>query len=174
MHYDVNQGHGEEFTWQLGESYPEQFRYTFPDRIVTGMCRSPQMLAYTYAQGKPFDVEGWQACEDPDFMRLLTLLVGMRKALPRFFHRGIFRDNVGLICDRDTRAFGILDEAGKELLINLWKQGAELSTKSHAHLRMPAGYQTYTLQYPSDLEVSTSGDWLEISFTGPVASLIFR
>ena len=174
MHYDVNQGHGEEFTWQLGESYPEQFRYTFPDRIVTGMCRSTQMLAHTYAQGKPFDVEGWQACEDPDFMRLLTLLVGMRKALPRFFHRGIFRDNVGLICDRDTRAFGILDEAGTELLINLWKHGAALSTESHAHLRMPAGYQTYTLQYPSDLEVSTSGDWLEISFTGPVASLIFR
>lgn len=169
--YDVNQGHGEEFTWQIGESTPEQFSYNYPDYIVTGICDTVQKLCYTYAQGKPFDFH-LKALDDPDLATLVKELVAVRKTHADYFLHGTFRDRVGLGCSAGVRVFRIDHPVSAAALINVWTPGLAAGRGASASIRLRGMRGDVTLIYPNDLAAEANGDWLEMSWTGPVASVV--
>lgn len=171
--YDINQGHGEEFTWQIGESVPEQFQYNYPDYLVTGISGSFQQLCHTYSQGKPFDFY-IEALEDPAFVELAKKLVAVRKSRPEYFLRGRFRDNAGLEVHEGIRAFAIEGKDGKGLLVNLWLPGAESGSRCTAVLKNPKpGWKSFTV-YPESLQLKENGDYLLVEWYGPVATMVFQ
>lgn len=171
--YDVNQGHGEEFTWQLGESIPEQFLYNYPDRIVTGMSTNLQQLFYVYSQGKPFDVS-IDSLNNEEYVEHLKQFINIRKRYPDYFLRGIFRDNVGLEVTKEVKAFGIEKSDGKGLVVNLWCAGAESDMACSAMLKNPRPEMKIKLVYPEKVSINKVSEWLNISWKGPVATLIFE
>ncbi len=168
--YDVNQGHGEEFTWQIGESTPEQFSYNYPDYIVTGISDTIQKLCYTFAQGKPFDFH-LRALDDPQFAALVKQLVAVRKAHPEFFLRGTFRDCVGVEASAGTRVF-LIKGPNDGVVVNVWVPGLALNGKASASIRMKQDEGAAKPVYPGDLHIRGNGDWLDLTWTGPVASLV--
>lgn len=170
--YDVNQGHGEEFTWQIGESTPEQFSYNYPDRIVTGICDTIQKLCHTHAQGKPFDFH-LKALGNPDFAALVKELVAVRKAYPEFFLHGTFRDCVGLDVGAGARAFLIEGQDGGAM-VNVWIPGLAPGGRASASVRAHGRHGTPKVVYPADLDVRANGDWWELAWTGPVATLVWE
>lgn len=167
--YDVNQGHGEEFTWQIGESIPEQFKFNYPHYIVTGISDGIQKLCHTFAQGKPFDFH-IKELDEPTFANLVKELVAVRKACPEYFLRGVFRDNVGIETSGKTRAFVIHGENGT--LVNLWSPGLAPDQRADASIKIPNADWPPQPVYPSDLSIRPNGSWWEISWTGPVATII--
>ena len=171
QYYDVNQGHGEEFTWQIGESTPEQFSYNYPDYIVTGICDTIQRLCYTFAQGKPFDCHLW-TLDDPDLAALVKELVAVRRAHKDYFVHGTFRDCVGVDCSAGTRVFRIDHPVRASALINVWIPGLAAGRGASAFVRPRGMRGDVTPIYPNDLTAEANGDWLEMSWTGPVASVV--
>ncbi len=172
--YDVEQGHGEEFTWQMGESMPEQFKYHFPGRIVTGMSKDLQQLCHSYCQGKPFDVQYATLIKDPVFTGLLKSFIETRKKYPEYFLLGRFKDNVGLTVNDGVRVFGIENGRGEGLLVNLWIRGAQPGQACEAYLKNPRPGKRMKPVFPASLSLSSSGQWLELNWQGPVATVIFE
>ncbi len=167
--YDVNQGHGEEFTWQIGESIPEQFKFNYPHYIVTGISNGIQKLCHTFAQGKPFDFH-IKELDEPAFANLVQELVAVRKAHPEYFLRGVFRHNVGIETSVKIRVFVIHSENG--ILVNLWSPGLEPNQRADASIKILGIDWPPQPVYPSDLSIQTNGSWWEVSWTGPVATMI--
>lgn len=173
QYYDVNQGHGEEFTWQIGESTPEQFKYNYPDFIVTGICDGIQKLCHTYAQGKPFDFHLKQM-NDLEFTDLAKQLVLVRKAYSDYFLHGVFRDNVGAEATGNARIFVINSKDGRGKLVNVWMPGTGLNVPVKSSIRVIDRGSSYKVAYPSEVKVTENGDWLNLEWNGPVATLIFE
>lgn len=172
--YDVHQGHGEEFTWQIGASTPEHFQFVYPDALVTGHAKTgTQGLCWSHAQGKPFDVF-YKCLYAPDFAALLARFVAVRKAWPQYFGRGVFRDNEGLEVAGKSRAFGIHHRDGDGLLVNLWMPGAGIGQACSEQIKHPQPGWTIRVVDPPDAEVSPAGDWLEVRWRGPVVTLLFE
>lgn len=170
QHYDVNQGHGESHSWQLGESIPEQFLYTYPDRWVTGSSSSIQQLCHTFAQGKPFDLP-LASLDNSEYMRVLQSFIQLRRAYPRFFYRGVFLDCAGIEVSEGTRVFSIAGRGGG-LLVNLWKPGAGKDSQCAAWLRIPRENGTCKAVYPPSANVSEAAGMIQVSWSGPVATLL--
>lgn len=168
--YDVNQGHGEEFTWQIGESTPEQFSYNYPDRIVTGISDTVQKLCYTYAQGKPFDFHV-KALDDPEFARMLTELVAVRKSQPEHFERGVFKDCVGVEASAGARAFLIAGTDGTAM-VNVWIPGLAIGGQASASIRLRGGGGIRKPIYPRNAKIRSNGEWWDLNWTGPVVSVL--
>jgi hypothetical protein len=173
QYYDVNQGHGEGPTWQLGESIPEQFSYTYPDRWVTGESSDIQQLCHTFVQGKPFDLP-ISSVDSEEYVRLLKDFIKIRRAYPQYFYRGVFIDNVGFDVNNGIRVFGIRKQKGKGLLVNLWKQGAEDWMECSALLRIPCFDMKCKAVYPEINHVTKGMDILKVIWKGPVATLVFE
>ena len=173
QHCDVEQGHGEEFTWQIGESTPEQFKYTYPNRIVTGISHRIQQLCHAYAQGKPFDFP-IHSLKDEDFRGLVKKFVALRKKLPEYFVHGKFTDSVGLEAGQGVRVFGIEKKGGQGLLVNLWLPGAELSQKGTVLLKNPRPKWKCRGCHPRSMRVSRKSGWVEVMLKGPVGTLVFE
>jgi hypothetical protein len=171
--YDVHQGHGEEFTWQLGRSTPEQFLYTYPDALVTGHAKTGvQGLCWSHAQGKPFDVSSHNL-DDAAFRELLERFVAVRKAWPQYFTRGLFRDDEDLRVAGDTRAFAIHRVDGNGILVNLWLPGTGLEQQCSELLQHPRpGWRTKVID-PRDAHVEDGAGWLAVSWRGPIVTLVF-
>jgi hypothetical protein len=169
--YDVNQGHGEEFTWALGDGVPELFAYVYPDFITTGLASNLQQLCHSYAQGKPLDVP-LRMLGDAGYLALLRRLVATRKAYPNFFLKGRFIDSRGLTTTGSVRAFGIEQRDGEGLLINLWLSGAEPGAPVWARLGIGRPNPHPVRVLPDDLAISAEGGWLTLSWSGPIATLI--
>lgn len=173
QHYDVNQGHGEEHTWQLGESIPEQFLYTYPDRWVTGISGNIQQLCHTFAQGKPFDLP-LSALEDEGYVALLKRFVKLRRAYPEYFYRGTFIDSSGITVSEGIRACGIRGEGGG-LLVNLWKPGAGAKKQCSGILLVSVSSAECLQIHPDadNIHIAKDGEVYRISWSGPVAVLLF-
>jgi len=92
--YEVNQGHGEELTWTNGTSLPEQFKFTYPKYLITGISDEIPKLCFTFGQGKPFDFH-LENLENKDYKKMATDFVAIRKAYPNYFLSGKFIDNQG-------------------------------------------------------------------------------
>ena len=174
QYYDVSQGHGEgEPGWEILGPVPEQFKYTYPDYIVTGSCNTIQQLCHTFSQGKPFDF-GIERLDDADFLALLRCLLGLRKSYPEYFLRGIFRDNIGLEVTGDVRAYRLDHPDGAGTLVNLWLPGGGLKQHVKASMRHPALELRFEPLYPGVMSVKKDGNWLELAWEGPVAVLRFE
>lgn len=175
--YEVHQGHGEGQSWTADLCLPEQFLYTFPDFLVTGTAEDMDSLCHTYGQGKPFDVHE-NRLQEPDFVALLQQLIAVRRAEPAYFLRGRFIDSVGLATGTPgVRVWGIEREhqaGGGGLLVNLWAQGAPLSAGTDAWLRHPRPGWVPRAIFPSSLRIRTDGAWLDLRWSGPVATLAFE
>lgn len=172
--YDVEQGHGEVGrNWNIGDLVPEMFHYTFPERIVTGLSNNVQALCHTFIQGKPFDFF-IEKLEDPEFSIFLSEFLTVRRAHPEYLQHGIFRDNVGIETTGGIRACLLERVDNNGVLINLWLPGADRTNQSRTFLKNPRPGWKKHLLYPTDLEVVEDGIWLTLSWSGPVASVIFE
>lgn len=172
--YDVNQGHGEDFTWQAGRSVPEQFAYTHPGAIITGTCLTPWHLCWVHGQGKPFDFHlAWM--DDPAFARLVRSLLAVRKQYAEYFLRGVFRDSLGLSVVGDgVRAWRIDRGDGQGSLVNLWIPGNEPGDAAAATLTDLDSGRKVRPVYPDRVKVSREHGWVRVSWDGPLATLIWE
>lgn len=172
QYYEVHQGHGEEGRWTAGDSQPEQYLYTYPDAIVTGISNDISMLCHTYGQGKPFDVN-LRHLDDPQFAWLLKRLVQVRKAESVYFMRGVFRDTVGVEASGDAERWWRIDRReGRGLLVNLWARGHDLKDTSEATVRLPEADWPVRAVFPEDLIVTKEGSTWRCRWTGPIATLM--
>ncbi len=172
--YDVNQSHGESQDWSAGESCPEQFHYTFPDYLCTGLCNSIEEMCQTYGQGKPFDVNSRHLLK-PDFRELLTKLIAVRRQEPEYFLRGRFMDTVGLtVSAADVKYWRIDRRDGPGMLVNLWGRGRSASDECEARILLPDGLPKARAVFPSGLKLSTEGNWAHLKWTGPLATVVFE
>jgi hypothetical protein len=171
--YEVHQHHGEEGTWTVGDSLPEQFRYTYPDFLLTGIADGIPALCHTYGQGKPFDFH-WRRFDNKDWVWLITRLIAVRKAEPEYFLRGRFLDTVGVDCHgADIRWWRIDRTDGRPgTLVNLWARGRDLKQPARADLHLPHRDWPLRPVYPEDLTIGRDGSWRTLQWTGPVATLI--
>ena len=172
QYYDVEQGHGETYSWQVGESLPEQFRYCRKDRIVTGLARNIHQLCHSMLQGKPFDIT-LASLQDSAFAAFLGDMIRLRRHYPQFYLTGRFMDTAGLQTDRSTRCAGLLSQDGSQTAVGLWRRGSGLTDASCTWLRLPAGSGAPECIYPADGSIRADGSWLEVSFTGPLAIVTF-
>jgi hypothetical protein len=169
--YEVHQSHGEEGWWTPGDSLPEQFRYTYPDYLLTGISDNIQMMCHTHGQGKPFDFN-LRRLSDPDWVRLLKALVRVRKAEPAYFLRGRFRDTVGVEATGEhIRCWRIDRDEGPGTLVNVWARGRDLASRAEASVRLPEPDWPARAVYPDDLTLTCDGTWIRMKWTGPIATL---
>lgn len=177
QYYEVNQGHGEHQSWSAGESMPEQFAYTYPDYLCTGSSDSIDGLCHTFGQGKPFDIHAGPRLQDPIYTGLLRDFVRVRKSEPDYFLRGTFKDTVGLnVAGKDIKFWRIDKSGGPGVLVNFWARGRATGDACEAYIRMPEGSKsdsTVRAVYPADLEITESGRWRHLTWTGPVATIVF-
>jgi hypothetical protein len=174
QYYDVSQGHGEGGPgWEILGPVPEQFKYTYPDYLVTGSCNTIQQLCHTFAQGKPFDL-GVGCLEDPDYAALLRRLLEVRRSYSRYFLHGIFRDNVGLQVAGDARAYRIDHPGDAGMIVTAWLPGASLRQKASTSLKNPMPGSVCRRVYPESLDVYSGAGWIELTWEGPLAAVLFE
>jgi len=156
--YEVHQHHGEEGWWTPGDSLPEQFRYTYPDYLLTGISNDIPMMCHTHGQGKPFDF---------NLRRVYN-----EEAEPAYFLRGLFRDTVGVRASgQDLRWWRIDRRDTPGTLVNLHARGRGLNDRAEASVRLPQNDWPVRAVYPDDLSITKDGHWLELTWTGPIATI---
>ncbi len=172
--YDVHQGHGEEFTWQIGRSTPEHFSFVYPDALVTGHAKTDlQGLCYSFVQGKPFDVS--VPCLDwPGYRELLTGFVTVRNQWPDYFFDGVFRDDEGLDVPGPGRAFRLNHPDGRGVLVNLWQPGAGCTGEHRACFTPPNDASPRAVYPPNATAALTEHGRVEVDWEGPVVSVVFE
>lgn len=174
QYVEVSQSHGEDYSWTGDDSLPEQFRYTYPNYLVTGIAENIQTLSYTYGQGKPFDFH-WERLKNAEFAALVRDLVAVRKAEKAYFLRGRFTDTVGLKwTGDDVRCWGIHRPDDGGILVNFWARGRQVGQPAEASIRAPReGWKARGI-YPKDLKISTDGRWLDLRWRGPIATVAWE
>lgn len=173
-YYEVHQSHGEEGWWTPGDSLPEQFRYTYPDYLLTGISDDIQMMCHTHGQGKPFDFN-LRRLDDPEWVDLLKKLVAARKAEPAYFLRGLFRDTVGVdAAGEHVRCWRIDRRDAPGTLVNVWARGRDAQATASARVRLPPEARGWRVRavYPADLTIHPDGQWLDLDWMGPIATII--
>ena len=172
--YEVSQSHGEGQGWSAGYSLPEQFRYTFPDMLCTGCADGFDALAHTFGQGKPFDFMR-SRYRVPRFKETVRDLATVRRSERPYFLHGLFRDTVGVVATGEGIRFWRIDRRDAPgLCVNLWAQRRGLDDAARAWLRHPRPGWGPRLVYPADLAARAEGGWLELEWTGPIATIVFE
>ncbi|MDR0472689.1 MAG: DUF6259 domain-containing protein [Treponema sp.] len=168
-YYDVNQGHGEDYTWQIGKSMPEQFSYTYPDRIVTGLCNDKRQMYHAMAQFKPLDIK--PSCyADKSNHKPLRDYIALREKYRQFFLHGRFIDDEGFAYTNNTRLFASRAEDGS-VCVCLWIPGAEEGSECASSVLIPAQFSSFSAILPVNAELNRNGQWLEVKWTGAVCYL---
>ena len=141
---------------------------------MTGLGRNIHQLCHSMLQGKPLDVT-WTALEDADFADALRRMIDLRRRYPEFYLNGRFMDNEGVETDRATRSGVLLSRDGKRMLVALWRRGAEkMDAETSAWLRVKEETGEMVCIFPPDCTAENGGgEWMKISFRGPLAALIF-
>jgi hypothetical protein len=172
---EVNQGHGEGHSWTSDLCMPEQFHYTYPDFLTTGGADTIEGVCQTYGQGKPFHFHE-NRLRDEVILGLIRDLVQVRKMYPEYFLTGRFTDTVGLqVGTEGLRYWGIRrTDKTPGILVNLWSMGAKLDEGVTGSLRNPHPEWKARLVYPADLKVKETGEWLELDWTAPLATVVFE
>lgn len=173
-YYEVHQGHGEEGTWTVGSSRPEQFAYTYRTHLQTGIANGLGPLCHTFCQGKPIDFnERW--LQDATWVGMCRALIAVRKQERAYFMDGWFLDNVGLtVAGRAVRAFGLERVDRRGLCVNLWATEATESTVCRVGIRDPRPGWAIRGVFPSSLSVREEGPWVDVTWTGPVATIVWE
>lgn len=164
--YDVNQSHGEEYTWQIGKSLPEQFIYTFPDRIVTGLCQNKHQLYHTMSQFKPVDIT--ESCyADETTHPVIRSYVQMRKQYPQFFFHATFKDDDEVFSPDHTKVSRVLSEdASNSICIY---QSSFFDDEHHSSVvQLDFAYSECKPMYPEDLQITVLDGMIKADWTGPI------
>lgn len=170
--YDVNQGHGEEYTWQIGESLPEQFLYTYPDRIVSGMCGDKQQMYHAMAQFKPLDIKS--TCRaDYSNRHPIQQYLFLRKNYPEYFFNTRFLDDEGFRYEKGIRLFAVRTGSGS-VAICLWKPGAVEDTPCAAKICLPSHFRKLSYLPFSKTEYTYDHGWSEVKWTGALTYLVLE
>lgn len=170
QYYDVSQSGDEGDGCGLDTPCPVQFPFVYPHLTVTGPASSLNLIGLTFCQGKAMDFSAGKLF-DEDLTTLLKDFVAVRKALPAYFLRGVFRDSVGLDVAGAARGFRLAREDGWGDAVNLWVRGSALTQPHRAYVRqtrMPARVQGH---YPEGISITEEGGWLRVEWSGPVATL---
>jgi hypothetical protein len=175
QYYDINQGHGEEFSWQIGESMPQQFSYNYPDYIVTGHCNNMSQLVHSYVQGKPMDIK-WACYSDSMSRSLIREFLKIRKENRSYFFGGKFIDNKGLEVNSSSgvKAFAFMRADSEGTLVNLWQPGGYFEQEYHAYIKNPVPGKPVSGIYPHKVEICEDGSWFRVSWRGPAATVVFE
>jgi hypothetical protein len=171
--YDIEQGHGEEYTWAIGRGKPELFSYVFPKRVVTGLCYDIQSLCYAFAQGKPLDVM-LHLFDLPHYERLVSEFVSVRQKMPQYYMNGTFRDNDGISALNEGYRVFRVDSDGSGHLISIWIPGKRLGKGSSALLHIDFERKRRICVFPDDLRIEGNCRLLELSWTGPVCAFVLE
>lgn len=172
--YEVNQSHGEHQNWSAGESLPEQFHYTYPNFLCTGSSNAIDHLCHTFGQGKPFDLN-LKRFSDAQYKTLLRKFIDVRNRESDYFLRGRFMDTVGLkVAGRDIKYWRIDRADGGGMLVDFWGRGRVLTDTCEAFIKLPDGMRVARLVYPFNLDDKNEGSWLRLTWTGPVATMVFE
>lgn len=175
-YYDVEQGHGEAYSMlHIGSACPEQFKYTFKNRIVSGLALDLQQMCYSFIQGKPFDAKVAKIA-DSDYAALITQLVAVRKKYPEIYLRGSFMDNKGIDSDKYSRCGSIISEDGSEMMLSVWKQGADYkSVRNNSAIRLPDGWKVAQTVFPTEAVISEIGSGIyKMEYNGSVAAVLLK
>ena len=174
MYYDVNQGHGEEYTWQIGESKPEVFSYTYPLRTVTGHCADMAQLFHSMAQMKPLDLKESCYADEATHM-LIKKYIALRQEYARFFCEGIFIDDEGFSCAAGRRIFAKKADNG-DICAAIWAAGGNVGEKQQAILLLPSDeYAPTHILYADEAGIiSFAGKTASIVWEGPLCFVILR
>lgn len=170
--YDVNQGHGEEYTWQIGRSLPEQFLYTYPNRIVTGICGDKQQLYHAMAQFKALDIKS-ECRADPSNHPLVKRYISLRKKYPDYFFQAEFLDDEGFLYEKGIRLFAVRARNGSTAVC-LWKPGAAEETSCRAKVYLPDGVHQLSPLPFSKTEFTYENGWAEVTWTGALTYFILE
>ena len=169
-YYDVNQGHGEDYTWQISQSLPEQFLYTFPDRIVTGLCQDKHQMYHAMAQFKPLDIK--DGCyQDETNSEPLHRYMHLREKNKKYFLQGRFIDDEGFTYTGDIRIFAVTSE-DSTICMCIWKPGSVENTCNQASFKIPEGYGPGETFFDENAELVQDGDWYNIHWKGAICYLV--
>jgi hypothetical protein len=168
QYYDVSQSGDEGDGCGLDVPRPEQFPFVYPHLKVTGPAGSVNLLCHSFCQGKALDIPADKLADERLCSQLRTF-VALRKAMPEYFLRGTFRDNVGVDVAGQARAFRIVRDDGKADMVNLWVRGAGEDQACRAYLRATRGNGLVTSHYPAKVNIEQHGEWSVVEWTGPVA-----
>jgi len=169
--YDVNQGHGEEYTWQIGKSMPEQFLYTFPDRIVTGHCADKSQMYHSMAQFKPLDIKDTCYADHSNHSPIKQYII-LRDKYKKYFLQGRFQDDEGFVYSADMRLFATQANDGS-LCTCLFVPGSIENTENRGYIKMPERCNSYQVIFPQPTKASQDGDWISVGWTGALCYIIF-
>ena len=170
-YYDVNQGHGEDYSWQIGKSMPEQFSYTFPDRIVTGLCNDKRQMYHSMAQFKPLDIK--PSCyADKTNHKPLRDYIAAREKHKKFFLTGKFIDDEGFVYANNARLFASR-ASDSSVCACLWIPGADEESESSSQIMIPERCNSWTAILPETAELICSGQWLSVKWKGAVCYVVF-
>jgi len=172
QYYDVNQGHGEEYTWQIGESVPEQFLFTYPDRIVTGHCADMHQLYHSMAQFKPLDIKD-SLHDDPHSAPIIKTYMQLRRSYPQYFLQGEFLDDEPFTCDKGHRLYA-MQAADGSICFCVWRKGADQDTVCNAIVGLPGEFALDTVIYPQGTSLTRQGELCVIGFMGPLCFITIR
>lgn len=173
QYYDISQGQYAGPPWNVGEPYPEQFRYTYPNYTVTGICRNVAEICHAFAQGKPFDFYVGSLDEE-DFRRLLSDLVAVRVAEPEYFRFGRFIDTVGLEVEGDGIHARAIRGGGGGVLVALWAEDSSTGAHHAAEVRGDSVRGRPRIVYPSDVSVLQGDGLHRVEWTGPAAAVAWE
>jgi hypothetical protein len=168
--YDVSQSGDETDGCGLDVPRPEQFTFVYPHLRVTGPASSSNLLCHTFCQGKAMDLSS-DKLFDEDLCGLLQKFVALRKALPRYFMSGTFRDNVGLDIAGSARGFRLVRDDGKADVVNLWVTGSGPQQSNSAWVRKTRSPGRVSAHFPAGLSIAEQGEWLRVEWQGPVATI---
>jgi hypothetical protein len=172
--FDIHQGsYGEgpttAFSVTVGQTFPEQFRYTWPRAVVVGGAGDVTGLCRTFAQGKPFDCSG-DAFADPAFATLHAALLGLRKARPEYFARGVYRHDEGMRVLAPVLATSLQGARGR--LVCLRVPGARPEQEFRTVLECAFSYGDVKALHPETCHLA-AGARTDVMFTGPLAVVEF-
>ncbi len=176
QYYDVEQGHGEAYSLlHIGTACPEQFKYNYKKRIVSGLALDLQQMCYSFIQGKPFDAKVGKMTEK-DYAELISKLVAVRKKYPEIYLNGIYMADKDIDADKYTRCGAILSEDENTMMIGIWKQGAGYESKGNiSEIKIPDNYSYLRTAYPSESKVSYLSNGIHsVKYDGPVAAVLFE
>ncbi len=173
--YEVHQSHSESHDWTAGVSLPEQFRYTYPDFLCTGLCDTIDQLVQTYGQGKAFDVRINRVFR-PEIGALIKNLIKVRREESKYFLQGRFKDDAGLVYSgADVKCWRLDAPDEKSMLINAWGRGRGVTDTCEVWVKVPEGMRRVRGVYPAGIRAKIEdGVWCRVNWTGPVATFVFE
>jgi len=173
QYYDINQGQYSAPPWNIGDSFPEQFKYTYPEYLITHISNTIPQACHALAQCKPFDFMVG-TLDDEQMSNLLRDLVHVRKREPSYFKYGEFRDTVGFAIDTDAIEARLIRGTDGGNLVTLWNHSDPDQVRNTVEIYGEAITGTPRVVYPSNVEISSKGNKSLIRWSGPIACVAWE